>query len=194
MNSKLNTRELTITAVLAALTAIISFMPIRLGIEITLSMVPVAVGAVLYGKKCGALLGAVFGVVSFLQCLGYSPFGVAMFTASAVRTAVFCIPTRVLAGYLAGLFYELVSKKNNLIATAVGCIAAPVLNTVLFMSALIILFYNTDALQYYVNLLGAKNPFTFAVLFVGVNGLIEMIAGIIIAFPVAKAVKRYARV
>ncbi len=68
------------SAVFAALIVIVSFVPIKtLGLEITLSMVPIAVGPVCFGEYMGLALGAVFGIVSFLQCLGYSQFGAMLF-------------------------------------------------------------------------------------------------------------------
>ena len=58
------------TASLAALVVILAFVPLKtMGLEITFAMVPVAVGAIVFGPVSGAFLGGVFGVVSFLQCL-----------------------------------------------------------------------------------------------------------------------------
>ena len=39
------------------------------GLEITLIVIPVAVGAVTLGPAAGAILGGVFGITSFIQCL-----------------------------------------------------------------------------------------------------------------------------
>ena len=74
-NTSARIRKLAVNGLLSAVICIISFLPIRtLGLEITLSMVPVAIGASLYGAGTGAVLGGVFGLVSFIQCFGYSPF------------------------------------------------------------------------------------------------------------------------
>lgn len=191
---KTNTKQLALLGVLAALTIIISFIPIRsLGLEITLSMVPVAVGAVILGPAGGAALGGVFGVVSFIQCVSaYSPFGATLLAIDPIKTAITCIPTRILAGLLAGLFAKLLSKKfNNAFPTAVCCISAAVLNTVFFMSSIVLFFYRSDFIQGFVEQLGAANPFIFVVLFVGINGLVEIIAGTAIALPIGTAVKKY---
>ena len=75
MNEKrhINTTFLTEMGLLIALILLLAFTPLgyikTLGLEITLIVVPVAVGAVVLGPTAGALLGFIFGVTSFIQCL-----------------------------------------------------------------------------------------------------------------------------
>ena len=168
-------QRLTVTAVLAAIICVVAFLPLRtLGLEITFSMVPVALGAALYGAGVGASLGGVFGLVSFLQCVtGYSPFGATLLSINPLFALIVCLPTRVLAGYLAALVAKAFGNRKNL--------------------SLCLCYYNTDYIQGFVSALGAANPFSFVVLFVGINGLVELLAGFIIAFPAAKAVKRFVK-
>ena len=192
---KANIRKIVFIAVFSAIIAIVSFLPIKtFGLEITLSMVPVAVGAICFGPLAGAVLGGVFGVVSFLQCLGWSPFGAMLLSINPVLTAVVCIPTRILAGWLSGLIFKAFDKSNH---TNVGCLvasfSAAVLNTTFFMSALVFGFYNTDYIQSIVQALGAANPITFVLVFVGINGIVEIIAGCILAAPCAKALSSYVK-
>ena len=194
MNRQNKTKMLAVLGVLSALTAVISFLPVRtLGLEITLSMVPVALAANLYGPAAGAVLGTVFGTVSFLQCFSYSPFGTVLLSINAFYTFLVCVPTRVLAGFLSGLAAKAALKKPRLSAV-LGSVAAPVLNTLFFMSALCLLFYKTDYIQGFVSTLGAANPFMFVVMFVGINGLIEAVAGAAIAFPASIAVKKAVKI
>lgn len=187
-------QKLTVLSVLAAITAIVAFIPLKtLGLEITFTMIPVAVGAILYGPSGGAVLGGVFGVISFLQCLGYSPFGATLLGINPLLTVIVCIPTRILAGFLAGVIYKALRKsfKPDIPALLSASLAAPVFNTLFFMAALVLSFYNTDTIQTLVEQLGAANPFMFVVLFVGINGLVEIICGFVVAFPCAKALSKY---
>lgn len=187
-------KKLTVLSVLGALTAIVSFLPLKtLGLEITFSMIPVAIGAVLYGPSGGAILGGVFGIVSFLQCLGYSPFGAALLGINPLLTLIVCLPTRILAGFLAGVIYKALrgTVKSDIPALLSASLAAPLFNTLFFMTALVLCFYNTDLIKGFVEQLGATNPFTFVVLFVGINGLVEIICGFIVAFPCSKALSKY---
>ena len=77
--SKTNLLRLTLTAVFIAIIAVMSFTPVgylKLGvIEITFLVAPVVAGGVLLGKWGGLVLGAAFGISSFLQCFGMSAFG-----------------------------------------------------------------------------------------------------------------------
>ena len=190
------TKTIAFLAAFTAVIAVISFLPIKtMGLEITLSMVPVAVGAVCFGPAAGAYLGGVFGLVSFLQCLGYSPFGAVLLSINPWLPLLVCLPTRILAGWLTGWIFRGFSKlpKGKAVGYPVACLAAALLNTVFFMTTLVLCFYNTEYIQGFVQALGAANPFIFVLLFVGVNGLVELIAGAVLATPSALAVNKVLR-
>ncbi len=192
-NSKNSVKRLAVTSVLAAIIAVVSFLPLKtMGLEITFSMVPIAIGAILYGPAVSTILGGVFGIVSFLQCFGYSAFGAMLIGENVFYTFIVCM-TRVLAGLITGLVAKAMTSDNKVVTELkflVCSLLAPILNTVFFMSSLILMFYRGDTIQYFVKLLGAANPFTFVILFVGINGLIEIIAGFVVAYPVSKAVSK----
>ncbi len=197
MSNRKKIQKLTVLSVLAAITAIVAFVPLKtLGLEITFTMIPVAIGAILYGPSGGAVLGAVFGAVSFLQCLGYSHFGAALLAINPVFTFIVCVPTRILAGLLAGLIYKALKTgcKSDITALLTASLAAPLLNTVFFMSSLVLFFYRTDYIQGFVSAMGAANPIMFILLFVGINGLVEIICGFAVAFPAAKAISKYLKI
>lgn len=188
--------KITLTAVLTALTIIISFLPIKtLGLEITLTVIPIAIGAIIGGKYVGLFLGTAFGITSFIQCLGYSAFGLVMFQINPFLTFLVCVPTRMLAGFLTGYIHELIVKLNKKeIANIVACVMMPILNTLFFMSVLVICFYNTEYIQGFVTALNAVNPVHFVILFVGINGLVEIIVGILVSFPTVKALQHSLRI
>ncbi len=77
--SKFSTKYLVEMALLVAIILLMAFTPIgyikTAGLEITLIVIPVAVGAVTLGPAAGAILGGVFGITSFIQCFGMSAFG-----------------------------------------------------------------------------------------------------------------------
>lgn len=187
-------KKITITAILAALIIILAFLPIKtMALEITLTIIPITVGLIIAGPGVGAILGFIFGIVSFLQCLGYSSFGVALLSINPFLTFLVCVPTRVLAGWLAGLVYKLLNKylSRNIISIAVVSVLMPLLNTIFFMGTLVICFYNTEYIQGFVEILGASNPLSFIILFTGINGLVEIICGAVVSLPVAKALSMY---
>lgn len=187
-------KKITITAILAALIIILAFLPIKtMALEITLTIIPITVGLIIAGPSIGAILGLIFGVVSFLQCLGYSHFGAVLLSINPFLTFLVCVPTRVLAGWLSGLVYRVLNRhvSKNIISIAVVSVLMPLLNTIFFMGTLVICFYNTDYIQGFVEILGATNPLSFIILFTGINGLVEMICGAVISLPVAKALTMY---
>lgn len=94
---KFSTKYLVEMALLVAIILIMAFTPIgyirTAGLEITLIVVPVAVGAVTLGPAAGAILGGVFGITSFIQCFGMSPFGAALLGINGFLTFLVCVPT-----------------------------------------------------------------------------------------------------
>jgi len=152
---------------------------------------PIAVGAMIIGPEAGAILGGVFGLVSFKDALtGGSVMTSTLFAVSPFHTFVLCVVTRVLMGYLAGVVFKAVSKldRKGSWSYFVGAIAAPVLNTVFFMGYLVLAFYNTEYVQGLVSQLGARNPLMFIILLVGIQGLVEAVTCGALGGVVVKAV------
>lgn len=104
-------------ALLTAIIAVMTFTPIgylKLGpLELTLIMVPVIIGAVTLGPAAGAFLGLVFGASSFIQCFSLSAFGAILISISVFKTLVVCVVPRVLAGWLTGLIFNAVTKRQK---------------------------------------------------------------------------------
>ena len=94
---------LTLSAVFIAIIAVMSFTPVgylKIGIvEITLLVAPVVAGGILLGRWGGLLLGAAFGISSFLQCFGMSTFGATMLSINPVFTAIVCLLPRLALGF-----------------------------------------------------------------------------------------------
>jgi len=163
---------------LALLTAILIVMEVTglgfiktpTGIEFTLMQVPVIIGAILMGPMAGAILGGVFGLLSFSEAFGKSFFGVTLMGISPVYTFILLVVTRVLMGLGCGLVFKAFKNKKGIIPFAVTGLSGALLNTVLFMSTLLLLFGSSD---YIMGMRGAMDIFTFVAAFVGVQGLIE---------------------
>ena len=192
--SKFNTKYMVELALMVAVILVMSLTPLGYirtpGLSITLLTVPVAVGAIILGPVGGLICGLAFGLTSFYQCfvggamgtvlLGINPFG----TFVTQTTCPHCNGT----GFVTGLIFKGLHSIKGVkkFSYYIASLCCPLLNTLLFMSSLVLFFYNTDYVQAFVTALGAKNPLIFVVLFVGVQGLIE--AGI--CFIVASVVSR----
>lgn len=183
-------------ALLSAVIVLMAFTPLgylRVGaLSITFLVVPVTVGAIVLGPFGGMILGAIFGITSFVQCFGIDAFGTTLFAINPIFTFLFCIPTRMLMGLFTGLTFKAMSssKKKGVRISSVFVTSAlgPLFNTVLFMTTLCLCFYNTDYIQGFVTELHAANPFTFVVLFVGINGAIEIAVDFIVCSIASTAI------
>lgn len=192
VTTNVRTIKLVQLALFTAIIFIMAFTPIGYiktpGLEITLLVVPVAVGAIVLGPVSGAILGAVFGLTSFIQCFGMSPFGATLLGINAFGTFIVTMVPRILMGWLTGLAFLGIKKidKTNNISYAVASLAGPLLNTVFFMGTLVLFFYNTDYIQGFADTLGTESVFTFILAFVGVNGLIEAAVCFVMGTAISK--------
>ncbi len=186
--------RLTQLSVLVALLLIFGFTNIgyiKIGvIEITLNIIPVAIGAIVLGPSAGAICGAVFGLTSFWQAVsGMSAFGAMLVNVSPILTFILCFVPRILEGLFTGLIFKGLSKvsKNNSLPCAVSGLACPVLNTLMFVGLFILLFGQTDVFASLYGQSAASNIVAFFAWFVGLNGVVEAIAGFVIATAISKA-------
>ena len=188
-------RSLTLLGLLTAILLVLSMTPLgylNIGpLAISFNMIPVAVGAAALGPVGGAVLGAVFGMTSFLQCLGIggsSAMGVILFDINPFLAFVQRFVPRVMAGFLVGVIYDTVLRfcKRGLAGGIAGFCAA-LLNTVLFMGALVLLFGNT---QYLTDLIAGRNVILFICTFVGINAVAEMLAATVVTAALCSALER----
>ena len=162
-------------------------------LNMTLTMIPIAIGAMLLGPFAGAVLGAFYGFTSLYDAItGASVMTGFFFQISPINTIILCVVLRALVGYLTGLLFKLYHRadKHHTACYFLGGLTAPVLNTLLFMGYIVLVFYRTDFIQERVATLGAANPLMFVVLSVGVQGVVEALTGMIIGGVVAKGVAR----
>ena len=185
------TRYLVELALMVTIIFVMAFTPLgyfrTLGLSITFLTVPVAVGAMILGPVGGAICGLAFGITSFMQCFGMGAFGTMLFSINPLGTAFVCIVPRILEGWLTGLIFKAIRQKMKNGAYLVASLACPFLNTLFFMSALVLIFYHTDYIQGFVTSLGVSNPFTFVLAFVGAQGLIEAVVCFILAGAISRA-------
>lgn len=189
--AKAKTLLLTQNAILAAIIVLMAFTPLgylQIGVvKMTFIMVPVAVGAITLGEKSGAFLGLVFGATSFAQCFGLDLFGTTLMGINPIYTFLMCIIPRVLMGYLCGVIYKAIGKTKNKLGLILASLSAPVLNTLFFMSLLILFFGKSD---YIMGLRDGRGLMSFLVWFVGLNGLMEIVTTVLVAPPVTVAMEK----
>lgn len=199
-NKTTNVRFLTQLALLSAIIILMALTPIGYirtpFLTVTLITIPVAVGAIILGPKGGTICGLVFGLTSFYTALtAPSVMMGAFMSVNPVFVAILCIVPRILEGFLCGIIYKGLEKglKNNPVKYCLAGLSCPVLNTLLFMTTLVLFFYNCE---YVVNLkeaFGTTNPFAFVVALVGVQAVIEAVSCGVVAGIVSQALSKVLR-
>ena len=188
--------KLTLTAVFLAIIIVMSFTPLgylKIGtVEISLLTIPVAAGAAILGIGGGAFLGLAFGISSLIQCFGMSAFGTALMGINPVFTAIMCIVPRVFVGIVPALIYKALENKNLQVnvASLIAFLAAAITNTVLFVGSFILFFGRTEFYSGLETQFGTTGIIAFFAAFVGVNGIIEAIAGGAIGGALGGVIKR----
>lgn len=148
MNNKKSSLEKTKALVgMAIFTALVVVLQqlagvIKIGIfSPSLVLIPIVIGAAVYGWRSGAWLGLVFGVLVLSACItGTDLGGSAMWNFNPVVTALICIVKGVAAGAAAGYVYEVLHKKSTIFATVAAAVICPVVNTGLFTLGAVAVF------------------------------------------------------
>ncbi len=193
MNEQTRSRTLRMIqlAILSAIIILMAFTPLgflRYGsLEITFSTLPVIIGAIFIGPAGGAFLGGVFGLTSFAQAFGLNPFGAALLAINPFYLFVLTMVPRILTGWLAGLICRalLRTKRPSWLAYMVSSLSGALLNSVLFLGALVLLFGQTDLLQSF-----GSTGLAIIVALAGINVLVEVPVITLAGTAVAKALEK----
>lgn len=183
---KISTSTIVGIGLLTAIVVVLQFvsMALRFGtFSITLTLVPIVVGAALYGWKTGAWLGLVFGVAVLLT--GDAAAFLAINIPGTIATV---LVKGAMAGLCAGLVYRLVAKKNQVAAVLLSSITAPIVNTGIFLLGCRLFFY--DTVQAWGAGLSFENTFVYMIVgLVGINFLIELGVNLVLNPAILQIIK-----
>ncbi len=167
----IKTKRLAGTGLLTAVVIVLQLLAIIIrptGIfNITLCLVPIVVGAAIYGIGAGAWLGFVFGAVVLATdsslFLAINPIG----------TVVTVLAKGFLAGLLSAVIYKLLARVNTWTGAIGAAIICPVVNTGTFVIGCHLFFM--DAINGWAAEAGyADGGLYLIAVIVGVNFLIEL--------------------
>lgn len=180
-----------LTAIIIALQIVCTF--IKFGpFSITLALAPIIVGAAIYGVGAGVYLGAVMGLVIFVTGLMGLDGGAVMAMLSyggwigVVFTPIVCFGKSMAAGAVAALLYRAISKKSSLVGVTVASVAAPVVNTGLFVLGMLTVFWG-----YLTESVGEAGFAAVSVLFtvwIGTNFFVELAVNLVLAVAINRIV------
>ena len=176
----------------AILTAVVISLQLVLGsvklgpFNITFTLVPIILGAILYGPLSAAFLGAVFGLtVCFSVISGNDAGGFVLFSQRPIITLLLCLIKSTAAGYLSGLLIKGWEGKTLSVKTGkhknssilFAAILAPIVNTGIFI--LVLLLFFQDTLSTWAN--GKEYVMQFILFSIlGVNFLAEMLINLLL--------------
>lgn len=180
--------QISLFAALVAVLQVLSTVIPMPYVKITLTLIPVVLGGVYFGKKAGAFLGGVFGlVVTLFTASGFDGGAYMMFVARPVMTVFICFAKGILAGFLSALIYELLHKKafSDIKAITIAAAVAPVVNTAFFCVFLFALY--PEILSQWA---GDTNVWLYMITgLVGVNFVVEFLCNVILCPTIGTKVK-----
>lgn len=166
--------KIIFTAVLTVLIIVMSLTPLGYlkmpRASITFLPLLAVIGAVQYGPLCGLYLGTIFGLSSFVHCFAPSyEFGQTFLHINPFLAFLVCLIPRALMGLSCGLIHKLFYRNcSPIFANIVSSFSGGFLNTVFFVAALLIAFYESD----YIQALGS-NPTQIVRTLISYNAYIE---------------------
>ena len=170
--------KLVLMALLTAMVAVLAYFGgfIKIGglASISLTLIPVVIGAALCGPFAGAWLGGVAGVVFFATADAAFWLGL-----SIPGTIITVMVKGILSGLCAGLVYAMLQKVNRYVAVIVSAIVCPVVNTGIFLLGCLAFFM--DAVKGMASAGGYSVGAYLIIFFVGLNFVFELITNIVLS-------------
>ncbi len=182
MKNRVVIQRLVGTAMLAAIVVVLQLISnyIVFVNSITLALIPVAIGAIIFGPTSGFILGAILGIV-VLTAPGTSTF----LSFNAFATILVCILKTGLAGFAAGWIFKGLNKFNFVLATVVASLMIPVINSLLFAIACMTIFASLTK-----TFAGGSNVYTYIFLgMIGWNFIIEFALSAILSPSILQVIK-----
>jgi len=209
-----NVYVLATIAIMSAVMFIFGFTPLGTiqtpGLTITLMGIPVAIMACVFGPIMGLVSGAIWGSISLIQAFtAMDAMGTLILTSEYISfprkilgLICMCLIARMLAGFLAGLIFDAIKKKDKkgYLASLAASLSVSFFNTLFFMTLFCLFFFTSKTIQdnyvaYYIEQgFNASNPIIFVFAVIGLNFVIELavngIVGSLASFAISKAATR----
>lgn len=160
------------TAILIAIVIVLQLLGqfIKIGpASITLVLLPIVVGAAMYGPGAGAILGLAFSVVVLLQ-----PDTAFFYGMNVFGTVVTVLLKGILAGWLAGLVYRVLEHKNPILGVVLAAVICPIVNTGIFFLGCCVFYWDSLAAT------GIENVALYVIVaYIGFNFIAEFLTNVL---------------
>lgn len=185
MKTNTKTKQIVGVGIFTAIVVVLQFLGsfIKFGtFSISLVLVPIVVGAAIYGIGAGAWLGAAFGVTVLI-----SGDAAAFLTVNPIGTVITVLLKGILAGLAAGAVFKVLEGKNKLLSAILASIVSPVANTGVFLIGCRVFFYPT--IQEWATAAGMENAGKFMIVgLVGLNFVVELAINLVLSSTIVKLV------
>ncbi|MBR2337518.1 MAG: ECF transporter S component [Clostridia bacterium] len=188
----LTSKNIATLAVLSALIVIIQLISgfIKIGaVNLSFVLIPIVMGAIIIGPLGGIVLGIVFGLVCFIMgLLGMDSLTYLLISQHPVLTFLTCVVKGAMAGLVSALIYKLLNKKNEYLSVILAALAAPVVNTGLFIIGALIM---SDTITVFMaaNRISVDIIYFLVIMCAGINFLVEFVLNGILAPSLYRVVK-----
>ena len=181
-------KQITGLAVLLALVIVLQAVlgSINVGpVTLNFTLIPIVLGGILFGGGAGAFLGFACGVIVLIHVImGGNPFYTLIWANDSIVTTLTCLIKSTVAGYLGGLLYKVISKKQPFVAVFVASAIVPIVNTLLFIVGCLFMFDSVYGMA------SGQNVLVFILVgLVTFNFFIELAINLIFAPSITRVIK-----
>ena len=182
MNEQAKIRKMAGLGILLALSFIFGIISnyVQIGpVSINLTLIPIALAAIIYGPVEGFIIGLLNGVTVLI-----SPSTAVFLSHNLIGTILVVLIKTSVAGLVSGLIFKLIRKTNFTLAVIISAILVPIINTSIFAGGCYLFFYN-------LLFSGVEgNTFVyFCLTVVGFNFLFELGASILLSPSISHVIK-----
>ena len=186
MKNPFTVRNIPYIAILAAIEIVLQFIgnAIAFGpVSINLSLIPIALGAILFGPWVGLFLGIINALFVLM-----APSTMLFYNVSVVGTILTVFVKSSAAGLFGGFIYLGLNKFNNLLATIITSISLPIINTGLFVVGSMMFF--KPLLEENVGDFANIYQFLFIGM-IGWNFIFELTTSVVLIYPIYRIITYY---
>ena len=186
-SKKVDTVTLVGVALFTAIVFVLSYFSsyIKFGtFSITLALVPIVIGAALYGRAAGTWLGFVFGMAVLI-----SGDAAAFLSINFAGTILVVLLKGMLAGFIAGTIYKAVEEVSIPLGVFFAAVLCPVVNTGVFLLGSAVFFM--DTMRAWSEGMGFGSNIVGFMIFglVGVNFLLEILVNMILSPVIVRLIQ-----
>lgn len=185
--SNIKTKNLVGTAILAAIVIVLQYVAIvtrTIGVfSFSFVLVPIVIGAAVYGVASGAFLGFVFGLAVLI-----SGDAAAFMAVNIPGTILTVLLKGTACGLVSGAVYKLLENKNRYAAVIASAIVCPLVNTGIFVLGCFIFFM--DTIQSWS--IAANHSSAISYIFIamiGINFIVELALNIVFVPTITHIIK-----